>query len=509
MAVEVTDEDCKVLEFGCKIGEGISDWANGQVFDFAKSMAEGTVQVLTALTTFWLEIPSPDVLSPVINTLNANLAWYTFVLALIGIFIAVGRMVLSNQFSSGMSGVKMLINLILVTGVYSTVVASLITASDAFAPWIIEKATGGPLSLSGLLSVNLLIAGGIGPAFLLSLTGFIGSVINVLFMLVRIVMVSLLMAFLPALAAASGSETGNQAFKKAQGYLLAFILFKPIAGVIYALGFLFITDPPNVNVDEVGEALYMTSIGTVTLVLAGLTLPALIKFIVPVAANGTSSAFSGASVAAAGVAVGAAVVTLGSGVAAGAGSRAATRAGKGAASGGKAATGAAQTASSGAGGSSGSSASGAAPAASSSGSGSRGGASTAPGSRSGSSSGGGSGSGASGASSSAPGSGSPSGGGAGPQSGGGSASPAPSGSSQSSTQSGYTGTSNSRPGRPQTSGAVQGSGGTPSTAGRPVGGTNSATAKQQRRQNTARGLSDLSTAAGAGNQAIDDAAKEE
>jgi len=319
------ESKCAGLDLACQGREKLAEFAQGQIYDFVKSIAEGAISVLKALTTFWLQLPSPTVDSTAVTTIQNNLSWYTFAFALVGIFIALGQMVFTQRFSTGMSAVKMIINLIIVTAVYATAFTALIAASDAFAPWIVEKATGQGLDLAGMLNVNLIMTAGIGPGLLMGILAFLGSLANVIFMLLRAVMIAILFAFLPTLAAASASETGNQAFKKAQGYLLAFVLFKPIAGVIYALGFLTITNPPTfTNLDSAGKSLFSTAVGVMTLLIASLALPALIKFIVPVAANGTSGAFSGAGMVAAGVAAGGAVVSLGAAAATGGGSAAAS-----------------------------------------------------------------------------------------------------------------------------------------------------------------------------------------
>ena len=117
---------------------------------------------------------------------------------------------------------------------------------------------------------------------------------NVVFMLFRNVMMTVLMVFLPTLAAASGTESGKQAFSKANGYLLAFVLFKPVAAVIYALGLRFVNSPvgDKVNADDLTQAAIASLMGLAILLLAALSLPALMKFLVPVAATGAGG-FSG------------------------------------------------------------------------------------------------------------------------------------------------------------------------------------------------------------------------
>ncbi|RDH95057.1 hypothetical protein DEU32_11422 [Curtobacterium sp. AG1037] len=315
----MADKECGFIDPLCNLGNGIEDFAQGQIADFVKSIAEGIVQVLKVVNSFWIYAPSPDVKSDAIATLNNNLAWYTYAFAVLGILVALIRMVMQQEFKGGMPGVKMLFNLIIVTGCYATGIAAMIKAGDAFAPWIIEKATGAPMDITSAMSVETIMASGIGPAFLLVILGFLGSIANLLFMLVRAVMLTILMVFFPPLAAASGTETGNQAWKKANGYLIAFLLFKPIAAVIFALGILQLKSPPKIEgMNDTGNALLGTSLGLMTLLMAALALPALIKFVVPVAANGSSMAFSGGAAAAAGVAAGAAVVTIGATAGAGA-----------------------------------------------------------------------------------------------------------------------------------------------------------------------------------------------
>jgi hypothetical protein len=219
----------------------------------------------------------------------------------------------TNDFKAGLPAAKMLFNIVIVTAVYATGAALLIQAGDAFAPWILSLAAGKDANMDNLITQGAITTVGIGPALLALIIGFLGSLANVLLMIVRGVMVTIIMAFLPVLASASGTEMGNQAFKKAQAYLLSFILFKPVAAVIYALGFLLLKDqnPAGRSLGDYGQAIYQIGVGTLTLLMACALLPTMVKFIVPVAGQGVSGMFSGAGLATAVVAVGAPVVALG------------------------------------------------------------------------------------------------------------------------------------------------------------------------------------------------------
>lgn len=324
------DEGCAVGDIGCVVGETVTGFANGIAGDFVKSLAEGTIDVLVVVNTFWMNIPTPDVNSEAIQVIQTNLSWYAYAFAVLGIMLAVGKMLVAGDFKAGAPAVKMIFNLILTTAFYTTVIAAMLMAGDAFAPWIIERATGEPTSFTGLLTVTMFLNPGVGPGMLLVILAFLGALANAIFMLVRGVMIAILIAFLPLLAASSASESGDQAWKKAQGYLLAFLLFKPVAAVILALGLVMIKNPPMfTDLDEAGVSLFQAMTGIMALIMVALALPTLIKFVVPVAAAGTSAAFSGGAVAAGAVAAGAAVVAIGAtggAAAAGAGAGAAKNA---------------------------------------------------------------------------------------------------------------------------------------------------------------------------------------
>ncbi len=307
------DEACESWhDFACHIGNGASAIGQSAAADFVRSIGDGTVSVLEWLNTFWLGMPSPDVNSSPVTTIQQNLSWYTFFFALVGILIALGRMALTHEFRSGAGAVRMIVNLIVVSAALTTGFTALMAAGDAFAPWIVERVTGEPMSLQGFLTRDLFLATGVGPGLILALLAFLASLANVAFMIVRSALVLVLFAFLPTLAAASGSESGAQAFRKAIGWLLAFILFKPVAGGIYALGILMLRQPPQISgLDPAANSIYVASLAIVVLLAAALALPALIKFVAPVAAGGSSGAFSGAAATAGLVATGAAVVAIG------------------------------------------------------------------------------------------------------------------------------------------------------------------------------------------------------
>ncbi len=346
MAAE--EEECQVWDALCWAGEGISDAANSAFTDFVRDIWKLLIDFLGWINSFWVGIPSADVTAPAIGQINGWMGWYTAAIALIGLLIGLGRMAISNDFKSGLPAVKMVVNLILVTGVYAVAFAGLMTAGDQFAPWIIQKATGEELSLSGMLSLSEMMLIYPGGGLFLAIIGLLGAVVNVLFMVIQGALASTMFALLPAVAAGSGTEMGSNAFRQLQGWLLAVILFKPVAAIIYAFGMMQMKNPPAIEgLDDIGKSIYNACVAMVILGMAALALPALIKFLVPVAAAATSNAFSGGAAVAGVAAAGSAVVMVGAVAATGGAAAPAAGAAAGAGGAGAAAGGAASTAAAG------------------------------------------------------------------------------------------------------------------------------------------------------------------
>jgi hypothetical protein len=158
--------------------------------------------------------------------------------------------------------------------------------------------------------------GGAGLIILLSVLAIIGMVVQLAMVLIRSVLLVVLVGVWPLAAASSMTEMGRQWYKKITGWMIGFLLFKPAAAIVYAAA---------IKMTLSSDSVLASIEGIILIILASLTLPALMKFIVPaVASVGSMGAGEvlGAGIAAA---TGAAMVigTAGIGaVAAGAGAMA-------------------------------------------------------------------------------------------------------------------------------------------------------------------------------------------
>jgi len=305
---------------------------NSFLEEIRKSAADMTVSILKTLGTFWLQIPSPNVANAdgtaagPAGFLQGNLGYLTIVAAVFGLILCGGRLGITARSEHGAEAVKMLVRLIAVTAAGAGVVALLIKGGDEFSPWIIQTATGAPFDQSapslltneGLLAMTPLLT------IIVAIFAVFGAGAMVIFMILRGALLIILIAVWPLATSLTGTEQGMQWYKKINAYLIAFVLLKPVASIIYSAGFLLLKDGHGFQTTDPGVSALMASLtGMAILAVAGLSLPALLRFVAPAAAAG-SGAMTGAAVMGAAVAVGAAAVTMGSGAAAsGAGAAAA------------------------------------------------------------------------------------------------------------------------------------------------------------------------------------------
>lgn len=329
---------CGAFEFGCKLGEGLKNLADSAITEFVKSLYDGALAFVAQVSTFWMDTPSPDVDNAAVASLRADMSWYVAGFAILGFLIGLIKLIVSQDVKNSLIGLATpIVNLILATAAYAAGIGLLLTASDEFSKWIVQRSTGGEIDLTQMLTSGTALLASPGTAFLLFLLLLLGAVINLLFMYFRDVMFLILSTFIVALAAASGSEQGRQAWRKANGWLIALLLFKPVAAGIYSLGFRMLVQgsAPEGEEATIPEAMHSTLIALLILLLAALALPALVKFIVPAAGAG-AGAFSGGAALGAGVtlAAGAAVLAGTGGTAAAAGGASAAMSGAAGAGGG-------------------------------------------------------------------------------------------------------------------------------------------------------------------------------
>lgn len=304
----------------CWLQSGMQAVASSVVEAWADSIIAAVKTVLGVVGTFWVQIPFPEVAgTPAVTQLQQNLHWYALAAMVLGILLCAGRMALTSRGEHGLEAAKMLARVILVSGAAMAGVALANQAGDRFAEWVLEQALNADFDQSLSQAAAVAAMGSIAPALMIVLGLFmlLGAGLMVATLVLRWIAMVLLMGFWPVAAALSTTEQGQQWYRKINGWIIAFLLLKPVAAVIYAAGFLLLSGGGATPSDGAYASAMSVLAGMVCLAAAGLTLPALIKLVAPPAAGAAGP--SGASAAGGMVATGAAVATLaGGGASAGA-----------------------------------------------------------------------------------------------------------------------------------------------------------------------------------------------
>ena len=270
------------------VGSAASDAIIGT---WAGAILEGLDKALITVGTFWVGVPTPDVAADSSATGWAveSTAWLVVVIACASLLTACGLLVWNQR---GAETVKSIVRgfftLLMVTAAAGTIGQGVIAVSDATASWLIERATG---EANGNFAGKLLTVSAITPTgvtviiiIVMGLIGLLANLVMLLTMYARSAMLILLMAVVPLAAAASMLDWGRQWLRKSVGWFMAFAVFKPTAALIYAIAIKLVEE------NKQGDIVQSFVLGVMMMLMAALSLPVMINFLVPVAAAAGAAA---------------------------------------------------------------------------------------------------------------------------------------------------------------------------------------------------------------------------
>lgn len=287
---------------GC-LKEGITSGMDA----IAQSFKDGAEWAIKNLTTAWLNAPSPDVNSSISVTgwIQSHLSYFVAATMVLSVLAAAYRMATTGKFEHGRDLGESLTRVLLVSVLAGTLTTLCVEVGEAFSTWILDKA-----QVDFSTTVVFAAVQSPGVIILLAIIVIIAQVIQLGLMLIRNAMIVILVGVLPLAAAAGNTQVGRQWWQKSFAWLLAFVLYKPVAALIYAASF---------KMASKDQDLATQLSGIFMMLLAIFALPALMRFMVPATAamsGGNAGAMAGAVVGAA-VATGAVLATGGAAGAAG------------------------------------------------------------------------------------------------------------------------------------------------------------------------------------------------
>ncbi|MFC6256987.1 hypothetical protein ACFP5Z_08030, partial [Kocuria oceani] len=261
-------------------------------------MAGWLIEVFTTMLdlvgTWWLNIGAPE-MGTGSATERVQTATTTFVgvAGIIGTAFAVLRIARDHNRESAENLVMGLIRTVVVSGLAVSMVALSLAVTDEVAPWLVDTIAGNAardglgqsMGLSGMVGAGMALPTA---GILLFLTPFalLGAILNAALVIFSYGVAGALCGLLPIFAAASTTQKGQKSFDKAVGWLLAMILFKPGAAVIYGFGLALMNGIDGTGGDEVANKIISLLTGTVVIFSACFAMPALVRVLVPAVSAG-------------------------------------------------------------------------------------------------------------------------------------------------------------------------------------------------------------------------------
>ncbi|MGW7681261.1 hypothetical protein ACWGID_11005 [Kribbella sp. NPDC054772] len=296
----------------------------------AISSAVGTL--MSTIATFWIYVPTPSIeggtpgqpANDSVSWIWSHTQFITLFIAAIGLVVGAMQMAWTQRGESARELLRSLITLAVAAAFSIAVAQALISLGDKFSQCIVSsalssnsgwvpncdeigsgdaKAFGGKMALVLGFAAVAALAGSpllIGIMIAVGILCVVAGVIQIVLMVVRSAMLILLLGVLPMAAAATNTEMGRTWFKRIIAWILAFILYKPVAAIVYATAIKLVANDNGplkfdiTNAEDVGSLVMNVVTGLTMLVLALFALPALMRFIVPMVAATAGGAGAGA-----------------------------------------------------------------------------------------------------------------------------------------------------------------------------------------------------------------------
>ena len=297
-----------------KIAQGTLETAakaNKEVLTF---WVNGTTQPIDAQCSYGAN--SIGVANCATDWLQTGTRWIAILACVVSLIICGAKMAISANSGVAIDVGKQLLTVAIVSGAGLALIQYAVYATDEISAQIFSAVPDVSVkSLTDAVGGEAAMAGIGGWLFILAICSSLVGFAQFVLLIARSALIVVIAGLLPIAAASSGTEAGNGWFKKLTCWLVALIIYKPVAVIIYTMAYVLSSN---------GSTLIGLMSGFVLMLLAIVAMPATMRLIVPPVSAATSK--GGTLVAGAGaVATGAMMVgSGGSSAAAGAGQRVAS-----------------------------------------------------------------------------------------------------------------------------------------------------------------------------------------
>jgi type IV secretion system protein TrbL len=257
-----------MCDHGNIICEGIASVAKGAFEEIADSAASAAGQMIVDSFTWWIHTSSVDPRTPAVATVQAYTLPLIAVVLMGSVLVQAMRMTVSRKREPALSVAVGLVRYFVVATLGLVVLAGALKAADDFSVWVVDQG----MADFAVRIRRSLTADVITNPFLLLVLGGLGVVLGVLQWVlgfVRQAGVLVLAALLPLAAAGSINESTKPWLNRMLPWLLTLVCYRPMAALIYTIGFTFLGGANDVTTA-------MT--GLMVLVLAVIAMPAMMRF---------------------------------------------------------------------------------------------------------------------------------------------------------------------------------------------------------------------------------------
>lgn len=293
------------------VSSAASSFWGDPIGDFTKSVMEGNAQAFRTVMTFWMTAGIPGLAADTAMSGLRNIVTGLTVAALFAsIVIAMTKLALARK-QAVMEGATETANMLVRTVGAVTLLPILVLMfhqlGDVMSAFALEKFVGGDLNEQITAITAFDDKTGLGPVLALACAGFafLGSVAQLIALLIREAVLCVVVAIIPLAAASSATGTGRSSYKSMIAFTLGALLFKPVATLLYLFAFWAASASAT---DQVATVI----IGSVLLAVVGFSLPSLVRIVAPAAETISSGGREVGMLGAAGAAVATGAAGMGS-----------------------------------------------------------------------------------------------------------------------------------------------------------------------------------------------------
>jgi type IV secretion system protein TrbL len=272
--------ECAITDLNCQAGSVAQNAVSSALDSMARDAGKAAAEVIGRSFTFWVETESVNPDSEAVR----NFQQYTLPIAavvLVGsVLVQSMRMILSRKGDPAINVGLGLIRYAVVTSVGLGVLALAMRAGDDLSSWLVDQAVGDfslrmqqLLGGGGALGDSASVVGTVFPgSVLLLIFGFVGVILGLVQWILaffRQAGVLVLAVMLPLAASGSINDSTKVWMNRLMPWLITLVAYKPMAALIYTIGFSFMSD---------GEDFETVITGMMVMALAALAMPAMLRF---------------------------------------------------------------------------------------------------------------------------------------------------------------------------------------------------------------------------------------